>query len=344
VRSFFVALLLFANSILYAQEAGNGAMNSPNSTDSLPPAIGKSKAGIALNNDTTKPPILQKQEINWEKFAISTGVMAASITGLHILQYNSWWALDTTNSDGEGGSRPGRRAFHIADDPDYEHNFDKFGHFFGGYYTSHFFQEAFFWSGFDSSQSVLIGGICGALYELYVEIEDGFARDWGFSPGDAKADLAGAGFFILRNRIDFLRNFQYKWFYYPSGETPYIKDQTINPLDDYGGQSYWLTADIHRMLPESAKQYWPKWLNIAVGTSRMFVTRDSTSTDFYNQRKTAYYIGLDFDLEKLIPESDIGIINFIRRGLSYWRFPAPAFRISPDPRFFILFPFRMSIG
>jgi hypothetical protein len=182
------------------------------------------------------------------------------------------------------------------------------------------------------------------MYELYVEIEDGYARDWGFSPGDAKADIAGAAFYILRNRIDFLRNFQYKWFYYPSGETPYTKDQTLNPLDDYGGQSYWLTVDVHRILPQSAKKYWPDWLNLAVGVSRLFLPFDSTSTDPYNQRKTAYYIGVDFDMERMIPESSIGIINFIRRGLSYWRLPAPAYRIYPDPRFFILFPLRMTIG
>ncbi|MFI5264751.1 MAG: hypothetical protein ACHQM6_09575, partial [Candidatus Kapaibacterium sp.] len=106
----------------------------------------------------------------------------------------------------------------------------------------------------------------------------------------------------------------------------------------------WLTVDVHRMLPISAKKYWPEWLNLAVGVSRLFLAYDSTSTDPYNQRKTAYYIGLDFDMEKIIPESSIGIINFIRRGLSYWRLPAPAYRLSPDPRFFILFPLRMTIG
>ncbi len=327
MRSLFLSFFLLLSCTLQAQTPSGSV------ADSLPPPITKSKPGFTAPATQERPSAFQTsaQEIDWGKFAITTGILAASITGLHILQYNSWWANQRGN-------------FHIEDDPGYEHNYDKYGHFFGGYYTSHFFQEAFSWTDMDSSQSVILGGICGAMYEFYVEIEDGYARDWGFSPGDAKADIAGAAFFILRNRFDFLRNFQYKWFYYPSGETPYIKDQTLNPLDDYGGQSYWLTVDIHRMLPISAKKYWPDWLNLAVGVSRLFNVADTLSTDPYSQRKTAYYIGLDFDMEKLIPESSIGILNFIRRGLSYWRLPAPAYRIYPDPRFFILFPLRMTIG
>lgn len=327
MKYFFGLAFLFIQSMAFAQ-----LPNSARTNDSLPPPIRQSNPLSSTANTTHSASFdIPGQDIDWGRFGIATGVLAASVTGLHILQYNSWWANQ-------------RGPFHVEDDPGYEHNFDKYGHAFGGYYTSHFFYEAYSWTGMDSSQATLLAAICGAMYEFYVEIEDGYAKDWGFSPGDAKADIAGAVFYVLRNRIDFLRNFQYKWFYYPSGEKPYTKDQTINPLDDYGGQSYWMTVDIHRMLPETAKKYWPNWLNLAVGVSRLFLAFDSTSTDFFNQRKTAYYIGLDFDLEKLIPESSNGIINFIRRGLSYWHFPAPAYRISPDPRFFILFPLKMTIG
>jgi hypothetical protein len=327
-------LLLFIISFFVA---GSAAAQSP--TDSLPPAITKSRTGLNMQSNLQ---ISQPQEINWTRFGISTGVLAASITALHILQ-SSWWP--------ESEFIP----FHLYDDPDYEKNFDKFGHAFGGYYTSFFFKEAFDWSGFDSSQSVLLGAVCGALYESYVEIEDGFHRSWGFSPGDAKADIAGAAFFILRNRIDFLRNFQYKWLFYPVADSNYYKSHSsYNPIDDYEGQSYWLTADIHRMLPENLKQYWPKWLNLAFGIGGINLESNDTGhhiengiivqNDPYGLRQKAYYISLDFDMEKLIPESSIGILNFIRRGLSYWHLPAPAFRISPDPRFFVLFPFKMTIG
>ncbi len=311
---------IFLTSCLQAQE------RTP-LLDSLPKVI----TGQQNQSSTSLAPL----QVDWTKFGIATGILAASAVGLHILQYNSWWAKD-------------RQPFHVYDDPVYKANFDKFGHIFGAYYASHFFKEAYQWSGLDSARSDLIASLSGAIYEFYVEIEDGYGKDWGFSPGDATADILGATFFLLRNRIDFLRNFQYKWFYFPSQQilkgNADIPGQSLNPIDDYGGQSYWVTVDINRMLPESAKRYWPSWLMLAFGMGGYNIGNESTSTDINPEVKPqiAYYLSIDYDLEKVIPESSIGVINFLRRGLSYWHFPTPAYRITPDPRFFVLFPLRMT--
>jgi hypothetical protein len=275
-------------------------------------------------------------QVDWTKFGIASGSLILAIGALHVYQLNAWWANQRTT-------------FHVIDDVDYKANFDKAGHTFGAYYSSHFFGEAFNWSGFDSAQSDALAATCGLLWELYVEIEDGYARDWGFSRGDAISDFSGAGFYLLRNRIPYLRNLEYKWTYFPSQQLlenkPDIPGQSLNFIEDYGGQSYWLSMNIHGMLPEAAKPYWPEWLNLAVGVAGWNL--DARTPDGYNdfsKRKKAWLIALDYDIGRLIPESDIGIINFIRRGLDYWHFPAPAYRIYPEPRFYILFPFRMSIG
>ncbi|HYM20122.1 MAG TPA: hypothetical protein VEW28_03855, partial [Candidatus Kapabacteria bacterium] len=123
--------------------------------------------------------------------------------------------------------------------------------------------------------------------------------------------------------------------------------QTFNPIDDYGGQSYWLTLDVHRALPQDAKKYWPEWLNLAAGWGA-YVTSDQVTSANLNGTaivpQMEFLVGLDFDIERIIPESDIGIINFLRRALSYWHLPAPAYRLHPDPRFFVLFPLKMTIG
>ncbi len=334
----FIILFFVVTTPLCAQELS--PLLAQRSSDSLPPAITVKhfEAPLPIADTTTRPTVFQARgQVDWTKFAISTGVLGVSFLGLHVLQNNAWWANQ-------------RGSFHVLDDPTYKDNFDKFGHTFGAYYTSHFFDEMYTWSGFDSAQSTLLGALSGAMYEFYVEIEDGFARDWGFSPGDAKADVLGATFFVLRNRIDFLRNFQYKWLYFPSSQIlngkADIQDQTLNPLDDYGGQTYWVTMDVNRMLPTSAKEYWPKWLNLALGFGGWNLDAppvDGNPNPFVN-RKKAYYLGFDFEIEKIIPESSIGILNFVRRALGYWHLPAPAYRISPDPRFFILFPLRMTIG
>ncbi len=267
-------------------------------------------------------------EVDWNRFGISAGILGSTIVGIHVLQYNSWW-------------KDQRGPFHIYNDPDYKANFDKFGHGFGAYYASHFFQEAYTWSGFNAAQAVLLGAASACLWEFYVEIEDGFAKSWGFSPGDAIANILGAGFYVARNRIPLLQHLQYKWSYFPtpqllegSSETP---GHGLNPIDDYGGQYYWAVTNIRGLLPED----WGcmDWLGLAFG-----VGGHNLDAIVYKDRTLSYYIALDYDLSKVIPESSIGIINFIRRALEYWHFPAPALRLHPNPRFFILFPLRMSIG
>ncbi len=301
------------------------------------PAFTKHKIDSANAIDAMgNSPLRHNPQIDWGRFWIADGVLVASIGLLHVYQLNAWW-------------KDQRVGFHVIDDVDYKANFDKFGHTYGAYYAAHFFDEAFSWSGFDSAQSNALGATCGALWELYVEIEDGMARDWGFSRGDALSDLTGASFFLLRNRVPYLRNLEYKLCYLPSYQmlhgAPDIPGQTMNIIEDYGGQSYWLTMNIDGMLPESARGIWPKWLNLGFGVAGWNLdARDARGYNDFTQRRKAYIIGLDYDLGKLIPESSSGFINFIRRSLDYIHFPAPAFRISPDPRFFILFPLQMSIG
>jgi hypothetical protein len=247
-----------------------------------------------------------------------------------MIQYNSWW-------------KDQRGAFHVVNDGDYKANFDKFGHTFGGYFPCFFFDEAYRWSGFSREQAVLLGSLSSIMFEIYVEIEDGFARDWGFSPGDALTDIVGASFYLLRNSVPFIYNFNYKLTYFPSNQLlanrPDIPNQTLNPIDDYGGQSYWITANINGLLPKAAQGVVPEWLNLTFGIGGY----NLDANDFID-RKKAYYIGLDYDIDKIFPESDIAILNFIRKAFGYIHLPAPAYRISPDPRFFILFPLRMTIG
>jgi hypothetical protein len=294
--------------------------NAQNALDSL-------QRGTA--RDTASPATRPKDPgVDWGRIGIAGGGLAATITALHVYQLNAWWNAD-------------RAPFHVIEDPTYQANFDKAGHIYGSYYSAHFFDEAYSWAGLDSAQSALLGAFSGALWEFYIEIEDGFARSWGFSRGDAKSDILGATFYLLNQRVPFLRDFKVKWFYTPTTKLtdnhPDIPGQTVTFIEDYGGQTYYLRADVHHMLPASMKAYWPRWLNLAVAVSGYHIN----APDF-TERQRAWYISLDYDIDKIIPESSIGFLNFLRRGLGYWHFPAPAFRISPEPKFFLTFPISIS--
>jgi hypothetical protein len=71
------------------------------------------------------PAVRHRPQIDWGRFWIADGILAASIGLLHVYQANSWW-------------KDQRIKFHVIDDVDYKANFDKFGHTFGAYYAAHF--------------------------------------------------------------------------------------------------------------------------------------------------------------------------------------------------------------
>ena len=317
----YICLVLFTSMIASIFEAKpTVAQQQDKSTERLFQAQAEA---VKSSSDTTSATMAQSG-VNWTRIGIVGGGIATAFVALHIYQNNAWWASD-------------RASFHVIEDPAYQADFDKFGHTFGAYYSSHFFNEAFLWSGLDSTGASLLGAFSGALYELYVEIEDGFAGKWGFSRGDAKSDILGATFYLLNQRVPFLQHFRYKWFYSPTNKLlknqPDIPGQTVNFIEDYGGQTYYMSAHIYDMLPVNAQAYWPRWLNLAAGVSGYNINDPD-----YAQRRKAWYIALDYDLDKIIPETQSGFLNFLIRGLGYWHFPAPAWRFYPDKKFFWLFP------
>jgi hypothetical protein len=206
-----------------------------------------------LRSDSSYAP-----NLNWARVGGSVGGLTATIVAIHIYQNNAWWANE-------------REGFHVIDDADYQADYDKCGHMFGAEYSSFVFDQAYRWAGMDTLQANVFGALSGALWEYYVEIEDGFASGWGFSRGDAKSDITGATFYLLTQRVPYLDDLRYKWFYTPTNkllkDQPDIAGQSVNVIEDYGGQTYYLRADVHSMLPDNMKSYWPSWLNLAVAVS-----------------------------------------------------------------------------
>jgi hypothetical protein len=278
--------------------------------------------------------------------AITSAVYAGGFLALHIYESNAWWSSD-------------RGPFHFEEDwPENLQN-DKFGHFFGAYYMSYFSREALLECGLSDEASHDYGALMGGLYQFYVEINDGFSRSWGFSPTDASADLAGAAFFFAQYHIPVLQNFHEKWSYWPSqflgsGSIPGQK-RTI--IDDYNGQSFWWSVDVWNLLPESAQQWWPKWLQVALGyTARKWepylgntpagqasqVVDSRQYTDVADTREI--YISLDYNLINLLPKTNLPFINWLIQTADNIHFPAPAIRLTPKFQAFIAFPFQLQIG
>jgi hypothetical protein len=281
----------------------------------LPDLTAQNIVGSILPADSTTltPPLKLKQnikekyKINYLKTGLITGFTVGAGIWLHNYQRNAWWA-------GQRGK------FHLQNDWDYAMSADKIGHFFDGAFIQQLYEGAFEWSGFTPTAAMWIGTIFSIAYMTDIEIEDGFASDWGFSPGDEMFNILGALYPVAQNYWAPLREINVKWSYWPTEE---LRNGTKHGafLDDYNGQTVWFSMGVHYFLPKTAKKYWPEFLNIAVGYGVEHYT------DF-SKRYANYYLAFDFDLRKLIP-GDSNFMKWLKNVLNHFRIlPAPGLRFN----------------
>jgi hypothetical protein len=275
----------------------------------------------------------RKTKIKPVETAIVGSVFATTVIALHINQANAWWSGQ-------------RRSFHVVEDWQSALQVDKCGHTFGSYLMSYGFSESLIASGFSWDDAVLYGSALGLLYQTYVETEDGFASDWGFSPTDWYADAFGAMFFLAQHYVPALQNVTPKWQFAPSewtGKPVINRPRTF--IDDYNSSTFWWSVDVYNILPKDSKKYWPKWLNIAVGyggDAIDAVTDPGQPPDQLGMRR--YVVGLDLNLVRLLPEGP-SFWNWFRQTLNFIKFPLPSIEFSKaGTRFYLFYPFKIEMG
>lgn len=262
---------------------------------------------------------LPDKPINYTRLAIFGGVTLATGVGLHIYQANAWW-------------RDQRRSFHFQNDWQYALWIDKLGHFWAGSAVQHLFSSAFEWSNIDRKKSLWYGAILSSVYMLYIEFEDGFASDWGFSPGDATADVLGSFYPVFQEYVPFMQNINLKYSYYPSkyfqnGGKAGCNLKTV--IDDYEGQSFYLSFRVNEFLPQNLEKYWPDFLCLALGYN-------IRNWDGFGKADKNFYLTLDYDLEKIPLEG--GFWDFLKKTLNHIHFPAPGIKYTNN-KFFLTLTF-----
>lgn len=248
-----------------------------------------------------------KTNVNFLKTGLITGMTIGAGVWLHNYQKNAWWS-------GQRGH------FHIQNDWEYAMSADKFGHFFDGAFIHKLYSGAFEWAGFDKKSSMWLGTLFSIAYMTDIEIEDGFATNWGFSWGDELGNVLGAFYPVFQYNSSALKEFNFKWSYLPSDD---IRNGSKNGafLDDYNGQTVWLSAGIYHFLPKKAKKYWPDFLNIAIGYGVKHYTDPV-------KKYQNFYIAFDYDFRKLIPGSSKFMV-WMKDILNHFRiFPAPGIRFN----------------
>lgn len=312
---FILICCMLLQTCVTAEENRGDTSDSTRSVISLPTTV----------SDSVKPPSLSlaappRTEFHPVRLAIVGGGTAAAVVGFHFYQMNAWW-------------KDLRGPFHIQDDWEYALHIDKAGHIYGGYILTHIATSMLDWVGVGEKNSVWFGATLGALYQLYVEFEDGFGLQWGFSPGDAMGDVIGAYYPVAQYYAPVLRNFNFKLSYVPTYELIHEKPSSYGHkpnimIDDYEGQTYWLSVNVHGLLPEGAKPYWPEWLGFAVGFS-------VKKLNGIGGGEREFFLSLDYDLTKL--PGDGWLWNGIKRALNFIHFPAPAIRVAPTAIYYGLY-------
>jgi hypothetical protein len=253
-------------------------------------------------NDT-----VSKKEINCPKLSLIGGITAVAFIYGYAVQNNLWWKGDKSE-------------FHFVWKQDWVYALgeDKYGHFFFPYLVSNIYSQALEWAGFDEEKSLWYSSSFALAYETFVEVRDGFSKQWGFSWGDFSADALGSAYPILQHKIPFLKNFNFKISFNPSDRFKHGSNRVI--FDDYESTYDWLSINVHNLLPKNIRRFYPAFINLTVGHS-------VEKLDNLGGGNHRFYIGLDWNLEAL-PGSG-WFWKLLKRNLNYYHFPSPVIQIFP---------------
>lgn len=251
-----------------------------------------------------------QNNISYTKLSIIGGATIGGFLYGHALQNDIWWK-------GEKSS------FHFNWDEDWKYSLgaDKLGHFYFPYVVTNIYSQLFQWSGIEKKNSLLYAGLLAISYQTYIEVRDGFSKQWGFSWGDFAANTLGAAYPYIQEEIPALKNFNFKVSYYPS--TRFRQNSHSVIIDDYESTYHWLSINVYSYLPESIKDFWPSFINLAAGHSVKFLDTGG---------KHEIYIALDWNLEEL--PGDFWLWKILKKNLNYYHFPSPAVRITPTIAWF----------
>ena len=228
-------------------------------------------------------------------------------------------------------------------------NMDKGGHFMGGLIMAQTFAETYAWCGLGGRSAALLGTLSSWAALLEIEMRDAHFDQWGFSIPDFLANSAGAGVPLFYSFFPATRHLRFKFSYYPSalyldrderraGGRPHID----HLIDDYEGMTFWTTLSLDQVLGGRAKALWPDFLGIGLGYGVSGLhggnVKSKGPNKYYGDLPAArpeIILGLDYDLRMLPGRGRMW--DHLKTQLNWIHFPAPALRIYPNWRVYLLY-------
>lgn len=260
-------------------------------------------------NDSTR--------IKWEYLGPFIGAVVVTNASIYYIFKDAYWNEQKTK-------------FHTFNDwNNADMNIDKLGHFYAGMLLSKAAYKVLKATNVPENYSVISSILSSIFFQTQVEFHDAYYKKWGWSWWDFTGNVLGAVYPHLQNHFKPLQTINLKWSYHPS--PAYKKGWYDYWIKDYEGFTYYLSFDVHSILPTPVDNYWPKWLNIAVayGVEKVKLGKNIWNSSGKPLGDREWYISLDYSLLKLFnPESKT--LREILDLLDNFHFPAPAVRISPS--------------
>lgn len=257
---------------------------------------------------------LTPQQVQNRVIGLSIG-FAVGYTASLVMLNKAWYSQDT------------RSSFHFHDDLHYWNQMDKAGHFYTAFHQSRAGIDALRWAGVKEKKAIWIGGMMGVVLQTPIELFDGFSSEYGASVSDFAANTLGSAGVIAQEltwgEIRIMPKFSFR----PTPYDPNRLEMFGNSLpeqilQDYNGQSYWLSVDVAAFLNKDSR--FPKWLNIAAGYGAGgMVYGDPVKNRLYgHQSYRKFFVSPDIDLRYLPVKSRI--LKTAIYLLSMYRIPMPA--------------------
>jgi len=251
--------------------------------------VAQDSAAVITDGFQTRPDWTPRKVISAVTFG---GVLCGSL----VSSYYDWW---------NDQSQP----FHFTREGwfnDYSLGIDKVGHVYTSYFYFHTFRNLLLWGGFQPPTAFWWAAGTTAFFALSIEIGDGLSP-YGFCVQDLIANGVGLAYAMLQTKFEYLKNFNLKWSYVAPDGYRWPPRFT----DHYDGHTYWLTFNMHNLLPGKVGESWPEFLQLAAG----YGVDD-------NMTKREFVIGLDVNLGALSVHNEDWLL--LSKTVDMIHFPLPA--------------------
>jgi uncharacterized protein YfiM (DUF2279 family) len=241
---------------------------------------------------------------------------SSSIFSLSLLGMNELWYKDHSMT-----------SFHFFDDSGEWLQMDKMGHLYTAYYESIIGIHALRWARVPEDKAVLFGTMFGIVFQLPVEILDGFSEEWGFSLTDLSANIIGASLAFIQEKKWQDQRIQMK-FSYSSGRLAAKRPELLGSttaeriFKDYNSQNYWLSFNPNIITRE--KKIFPDWLNIAFGYGANNMLGGHKNPPEFEDFKRYRQYYFSFDLNTWHISTGRKGWDILIKAASCIKFPAPA--------------------